>query len=140
MTPGTACVGTMTKARSTGSARSRRLRTAGRPNTVWCRGCTGISGPEKPAAALPARMNRAQPEVSDAPTTARLRGAKNSRRRSGVTLTCWPLARSRAGPWLFGLWLLGLWLLGEAEGPFADDGALDLAGAGVDGAGAAAQE
>ena len=74
----------MMKARSTGSARSLRLG-GGRPNTVSCSGWTGISGPEKPVAALLAAMNCAQPEVSEAPTTARLRGAKNSRSRSGVT-------------------------------------------------------
>ncbi len=39
-----------------------------------------------------------------------------------------------------GLGSSGRRLLGQAEGPLADDGALDLAGAGVDGARAAAQE
>src|SRR5580692_935060 len=37
-------------------------------------------------------MNRAQPEVSDAPTSAMLRGAKNSRSRSGV-ISCLAAAR-----------------------------------------------
>jgi hypothetical protein len=75
----------MMNARSTGSSRSRRLRTAGRPNTVACVGCTGISGPQNPVARLLARTKRAHPELSEAPTTAMLRGAKNARSRSVVT-------------------------------------------------------
>ena len=59
------------------------------------RGWTAVSGPAKPAVAQLATMNLAQPELSDAPTSAMLRGAKNARSRSGVT-------SSRAAPWLAG--------------------------------------
>ena len=42
-------------------------------------------------------MNLAQPELSDAPTSAMLRGAKNARSRSGVTSSRAAPVVSRAG-------------------------------------------
>src|SRR5580692_1499133 len=60
-------------------------------------------------------MKRAQPEVSDAPTSATLRGLRG---------------RSRAHPWL----------LGQPESALGDDVALNLASPGVDGPGPAGQE
>ena len=94
-TPSTACTGVRMKASSAGSARSRRLGTTGRPNAPVARGWTAVSGPAKPVVAQLATMNLAQPELSDAPTSAMLCGAKNARSRSGVT-------SSRAAPWSAG--------------------------------------
>ena len=82
-TPSTACTGVRMKASSAGSARSRRLGTTGRPNAPVARGWTAVSGPAKPVVAQLATMNLAHPELSDAPTSAMLRGAKNARSRSG---------------------------------------------------------
>jgi len=83
----TAWIGVRMKARSAGSGRSRRLGTTGRPNALVARGCTAVSGPAKPAVAQLATRNRAHPELSEAPTRATLRGAKNRRSRRGVTST-----------------------------------------------------
>ena len=73
----------------------------GRPNALAARGCTAVSGPPKPVVAQLATMSRAQPELSDAPTTAMLRGAKNSRSRSGVTSCRFGSAEvmTLAAPW-----------------------------------------
>jgi hypothetical protein len=84
-TPSTAAGGVRMKARSAGSARSRRLGTAGSPNALFALGWTGVSRPSKPAAAALLMISRAQPELSEAPTIATLRGAKKPRSRSGVT-------------------------------------------------------
>ena len=81
----TARSGARMNARSGGSSRSRRLGTTGRPNALFAFGCTAVSGPRNPVSSQFAAMNRAQPELSDAPTIAMLRGAKNSRSRPGVT-------------------------------------------------------
>src|SRR5215472_2035500 len=135
-TPSTAGSGAMINARSTGSGKSRRLATASRPKTVLCTGCTGISGPSNPAVAALTKKNRAQPDVSDAPTTAMLRGAKKSLSLAGVTSwSAISMARrcSRA-------WPRRARFLGQAERSFADDVALDLAGPRVDGACPAGQE
>jgi len=86
-------------ARSAGSGRSRRLGTTGRPNALLARGCTARSGPAKPAVAQLATMNRAHPELSDAPTSAMLRGAKNSRSRCGVTSSRARSVMAAAAPW-----------------------------------------
>src|SRR5215469_16402602 len=93
-------------------------------------------------------MNRDQPDASDAPTIAMLRGAKNSASRSGVT-SCRAAARpdnaapaddpvppptetssSRPHPRL----------LGQAQGALGDDVALDLVRARVDAPGPAGEE
>src|SRR5215472_2711072 len=124
----------MMNARSTGSGRSRKLATAWRPNTVLCTGCTGTSGPSNPAVAALAKRNLAQPDVSDAPTTAMLRGAKNSLSLAGVT------SRSAASMTRRCLAPGASRFLGQAERSLADDVALDLACARVDGACPARQE
>src|SRR6266851_856402 len=162
MISATACVGTMTNARSAGAARSASRRTAGRPNTVLCAGCTGISSPENPAAAAAANTNRDQPDVSDAPTSAMRRGAKNSASRAGEVrgagvrgagprsgLTKGPIggviapppgtlvgAHGRAGKRSAG----HTRFLRQAEHPLADDAALDLACTRINRARAAGQE
>src|SRR5262249_25874943 len=84
-TPSTASGGTMMNAKSGGSARSGRLATVGLPNTSECCGWTGVSSPAKPVARALAKTKRVQADVGEAPTTAILRGAKNSARRPGVT-------------------------------------------------------
>src|SRR5260221_331660 len=101
-TPSTASAGTMMNARSGGSARSRRLGTASLPNTAECRGWTGVSSPAKPVAVALAKTNPAQADVGEAPTTAMLRGAKNSARRPGETSEPGAGGRpaTRRGPWL----------------------------------------
>src|SRR5690348_12453182 len=76
--------------------------------------------------------NRAHPEVSEAPTRARLRGAKNSPSRAGVSSS---RTRSPARRWGGHLRFPG-----QAQGALADDAALDLARARVDGPRAAGQE
>src|SRR6201996_3427088 len=103
-----------------------------------------MSGPVKPVMAVLWMISRAQPELSEAPTMAMLFGAKKARSRGGVTrfLEARWLAARRSGS----MDRSGIGsarharLFGQAQDALADDVALNLAGAGVDGAAPAGQE